>query len=134
MHQNGSQAARGERCQEVLVRSRAAASGDKVMWEGRWEDPRYNFTNQRIIETLNITLEQETEMKTIVSDHTRLRRDRERKERQRRAQGVQPRSEYLAGAKKKRRLARQMRRRGSSIAEIARRLGYSPRHVSRLIK
>jgi PAS domain-containing protein len=122
------------RMQQVFARARAAASGGKVLWDGEWKDPRYNFTNQRIIEMLDITPEEETELRTIISDHSRLHRDRVRKERQRRAQGVQPRGEYLAEAKKKRRLARQMQRRGVSTAEIARRLECTPRHVSRLIK
>ncbi len=52
------------RMQAVLLRSRAAALGDEVLWEGRWKDPRYDFTNRRIIEMLNITPEEETQMKT----------------------------------------------------------------------
>ena len=51
-------------------------------------DPRYRFSNQRIIEELEITGEEEREMRTIISDDERRRRDRERDEKRRREAGA----------------------------------------------
>jgi hypothetical protein len=51
-----------------------------VEWRGLEIDPRYRLKNQTIIEALEITAEEERELKTIISDDERRRRDRERKQ------------------------------------------------------
>lgn len=121
------------RMQAVLRRASAAEAGDQVYWAGVWKDPRYQLTNHRIVELLDITPDEEQELKTIVLEHTRLNRDRTRKEKRRREQGVEPRKEYLAEAKNRRKRAKRLRDKGLSYAEIARRIGCSPRHVPRLL-
>lgn len=121
------------RMQSVFKKAKEAELGYDILWQGDWKDPRYDFTNQRIIEYLEITPAEEQELKTIISEHTRRRRDRQRKEKLRREQDIKPRKEYLAEAKKKRRRAKRLRDKGYSLAQIARRIGCSTRHVSRLL-
>jgi DNA-binding CsgD family transcriptional regulator len=121
------------RMQQVFARSKAASREDQVLWEGSWKDPRYEFTNARIIDMLNITPEEERQLKTIISDRTKGQRDRERKETQRRSRGVKPREEYLAQQHSKREQVYNLHERGHSKSEIARRTGYTPRHVYRLL-
>ncbi len=65
-----------------------AAAGKKVEWRGLEIDPRYRLKNQTIIEALEMIAEEEREMKTIVSDGERRRRDRERDEKRRREAGA----------------------------------------------
>jgi len=121
------------RMHSVFKNAKEAQSGGKVRWEDTSKDPRYGFTNQRIIEELAITPAEEQEMKTIISEHTRRRRDRMRKEKVRREQGAKPRKEYMAEANKKRKRAKGLREKGFTYAEIAKRIGCSERHVPRLL-
>ncbi len=121
------------RMHTVLRKASAAEAGDQVLWEGVWKDSRYQFTNHRIVELLDITPDEEQELKTIVLEHTRLDRDRKRKKKHRREQGAKDRKEYLAEVKNKRRRAKRLRDKGLSYAEIARRIGCTPQHVPRLL-
>lgn len=121
------------RMQQIFVRSNAAAKDEKVVWMGLPKDPRYQFTNTRIIEMLGITPEEERNLETIISTQTKRQRDKERSEKQRRAVGSKSRSEYLAGVEEKKRLVVRLHKRGYSNARIAQQTGYSLRHVSRII-
>src|SRR5215208_2302404 len=97
-------------------------------------DPRYRLKNQTIIETLGITPSEEAEMKVIISGETKRDRDRERKQRERRSRGAKPRAEYLAKARGKQGLAKDLRhRQGMSFREIGRMLDISHTKARRLI-
>jgi len=99
-------------------------------------DPRYRLKNQTIIiETLGITPSEEAEMKVIISGETKRDRDRERKQRERRSRGAKPRAEYLAKAREKQGLAKDLRhRQGMSFREIiGRMLDISHTKARRLI-
>lgn len=121
------------RMQQVFVRAKAAARDEKVVWQESMRDPRYNFTNQRIIEDLNITPEEEQKLETIISKPTKRQRDKERKEVQRRSQDIKPRHEYIEQTKRNRQMVTKLHKRGYSNLEIAQRTGYSPRHVARIV-
>ena len=121
------------RMQQIFVRSNKAAKEEKVVWMGFPKDPRYQFTNRRIIEMLGITSEEERGLETIISGPTKRQRDKQRREKQRRAEGAKSRSEYLAQAEEKRQLVVRLHKRGYSNARIAQQTGYSLRHVSRII-
>lgn len=122
------------RMQQVFVRASAAAKDDKVLWRGSFKDPRYEFTNQRIIDLLDITPEEERELKTIISKDTKRQRDRERKESRRRSQGAKPRDEYITQARDKRQKVKELHEQGYSNSEIALQTGYSARHISRVLR
>lgn len=112
----------------IVNRTYAAFRGERVEWRG-WEfDPRYRYSNQRIIELLEITSEEERQLKTIVSDDERRRRDRERKNPE------MSRIEYLTRAAKRRAHARKMATEGLQTKEIAKALGLSKRAVQLALK
>ena len=124
--------------QAVISRAQSATLGEKIEWQGRQRDPRYRFTNQRLIEMLEISSEEQRHLKTIISEETKRERDRQRKERQRRSQGAQPRDEYVASARERRqhnrREAKKLREEGKSLREIGRELGVSHTQVRRLLQ
>ena len=84
----------------VVRRTFAAFAGEKVEYQGRQVDPRYRFSNQRIIEELEIDADEERHMKTIISDDERRQRDRVRKNPE------MDRQQYLTRAAKRRAQAR----------------------------
>jgi DNA-binding NarL/FixJ family response regulator len=104
-----------------------AAAGRRVEWQGLEIDPRYRMRNQTIIEALEITPEEEREMKTLISDDERRRRDRQRKNPE------MSRQEYEGRAADRRSQARRMAAEGVSRQQIARALGWSKRHVQRVL-
>jgi hypothetical protein len=118
----------------VVNRTYAAFRGEHVEWRG-WEfDPRYRYSNQRIIELLEVTSEEEREMKTIISEDERRQRDREEKQRERREAGMMSREQYEGRAAERRREAPKLRSEGRSVKEIAAVLGVSERRVKQLLK
>jgi hypothetical protein len=125
------------RMHAVLFRAQAAADGETAEWLGQQLDPRYRLTNQRILAMLKITPKEEVYLQTIISKDTKRQRDRERKERERRAGGARPRDEYIAGARERRQQRRQaaksLRGEGKSLRKIGRELGVSPTEVKRLL-
>ena len=126
------------RMQAIISRAQSAALGDKTVWLGRQRDLRYRLTNQRIIEMLSITPEEERHLKTIISEDTKQERDRQRKERKRRSYGARPREEYIADTRERRqhnrREARKLSGEGKSLRDIGTTLGISHTHVRRLLQ
>jgi hypothetical protein len=111
----------------VMSRAHAAARGERVEWAGLEWDPRYRLKNHTIIELLEITAEEERELKTIISDEERRRRDRERKNPE------MTRREYETSAARRRVQARRMAAEGLTRQQIADALGWSKRHVQRVL-
>jgi hypothetical protein len=121
------------RMQAVFRTAREAANGKRVEWGGVEVDPRYRFRNSTIIEMLEITGDEEREMRTIISGDERRRRDRQRDEKRRRQAGAVSRGEYLAAAAERRERAARLRSEGLSIRQIAARLDISKSQVQRLL-
>jgi hypothetical protein len=111
----------------VFRTAEEAAQGKKVAWEGLEIDPRYRLKNQTIIDILEITAEEEREMKTIISDEERRQRHREKEQvRKRDAGEVQmTRKEYEGRAQDRRAEARRLATEGLSLRQIAKKLGIS---------
>jgi hypothetical protein len=105
-----------------------AAAGKRVEWRGLEIDPRYRLRNQTIIEALEITTEEEREMKTIISDEERRRRDRARKNPE------MSRAEYLTRAANRRAQARRMAAEGMKQRQIAEALGITQQAVSTMLR
>jgi DNA-binding NarL/FixJ family response regulator len=91
-------------------------------------DPRYRFKNRTIIELLEITAEEEQEMRTIISDNERRRRDRQRKNPE------MTRKEYEDRAAMRREEARRLAAKGLSLREIGKRLGISHEAVRKALR
>jgi len=111
--------------QSVFRTAHQAARGERVQYGGIEVDPRYRFKNQTILEVLEITAEEERQMRTIISDDERRRRDREEKKEQRREAGAMSRQKYEARAHDRRSEARRMASEGLRAEEIAKTLGVS---------
>lgn len=54
----------------------------------------YKKNNERLINELNITLEQQRQLSTIISKQVKKEREQKRKEAQRREKGIRPKAEY----------------------------------------
>ena len=113
---------------QIFKRVKAAAAEEKVSYAGAEFDPRYRFRSETIVRWLEVTPEEQRELKTIISDEERRRRDRERKG------SEMSRAEYEGRAQGRRQEATKLRAEGLCISDIAGKLGVSTRHVKRMLK
>lgn len=132
-----SEAETRSRMHSVLGRARSAAAGDKVEWAGKVRDVRYWLQNRTIIEKLDITPEEQKQMKVIISKETKRRRNTAQQKKGRRARGVRPRDEYIADRRERRqhlrRRANDLHGRAMSLRKIGQELGISHTQVKRLL-
>lgn len=115
----------------VLGRAEAAQRGERVDFHGFEVDPRYRFSNRRLVELLKLSAVEQEAMTTIVGKPEACRRDRERQARNRLAKGCLTRDEFLGQAAAVARQARELRALGHSLSEIARTLDVSRTSASR---
>lgn len=100
----------------------------------------YFLTNKKIIDWLDITLEEQREMSTIIGAEEKRRRNRLAKEKSRRAQGVRPMEEYNQERKKTvetkiQTLQRLMKKNPSwSNVRLAKEMGVSEGYIRKLKK
>ena len=122
--------------QAIFKRAQQAAQGKTITWRGREIDPRYHFRNETIIEWLEITPEEQREMRTLIGKEEIRRRHREAERQRTYETGAvqQDRATYLAQAEERRKQAQQMRASGKKQKEIAQALGISQQAVSYLLK
>ncbi len=122
--------------QAIFKRAQQAAQGQTMTWQGREIDPRYHFRNETIIEWLEITPEEQREMRTLIGDEEIRRRHREAERQRSYKTGAvqQDRAAYLAQAAERRREACQRRARGESLRQIARALGVSHEAVRKMLR
>ena len=118
----------------VLRRARMAARGRTVRFAGEDVDARYRYTNQRIIDLLEIAPEEERGLKTIISGEERRRRDRTRDEERRREAGAMTRDQYEGRARTRAHEALRRAQDGDDDATIAGALGVSVRTVRHYLK
>ncbi len=112
---------------QVFGRVRAAAAGERVSYAGVELDPRYRFRSETIVRWLEITPAEQRELRTIVSDEERRRRDRERKG------SEMTRAEYEGRAAERRREAVRMASQGFRSSQIAQALGISKSSVQKTL-
>lgn len=125
------------RLQSVLRRATAAANGQTIEWKGRPVDPRYTFKTATILEWLQITADEQQQLRTLVGPEImRVRhREAERDRKHRAGEVQQDRASYLAQWDERWAQAWQMREEMAlPVAEVARQLGISSRQVRRYLK
>jgi hypothetical protein len=114
------------RLQAVFKRARMAARGETIEWRGAVIDPRYRFKTETIIELLEITPQEQREMRTLISPAEKARR----REEKRRKAGMMSREEYKGRAAWRRSEARRMCvEEDMDVPEIAKALGVSVHSV-----
>jgi hypothetical protein len=111
-----------------------AYNGKSIEYQGQKIDPRYRFTNQTLIDWLQITGVEERTLGTIISISSAKERDRIRQKERRRAAGAIDRKEYLAASESCRIEAITMHAHGASLRKIASSLGVSKGAVQHWLK
>ena len=109
----------------ALHRAEAAGRGELVTWQGVQVDPRYQFRTSTILDWLDVTLEEQRELRTLIGPEESARRYREHQAR-RAALGGRVRAEQQRAAVQGRdaEIAR-LRGEGLSLRDIAGRVGVS---------
>ena len=116
---------------EKMCQTRA---GQRRDFNGRQYVPLYTPRSQTLIDLFEITTEEMQLLTTIVTPDERRRRDAASHMKQRRAQGVKPRAEYLGQAKARQERARALRAEGMSIRAIATEMGISKSQIQRYLE
>lgn len=111
---------------EVIRATRSAEEAAKSQ--------KYKLSNQKLIEWLEITPEEQKQLKSIIGRQEKYSRNNVRRTEARREAGKMDREEYLSQAEKRRAEARKLYEEGMNISEIARAMKTSRSHVSRMIK
>ena len=112
----------------LLRRAKAAAEGELVTFGNQRRTPIYTYGKGRIIDTLEITPDEERHMTRLISDAEKERRRIER----RRAAGVIERAQYEARATERRLIVAAMRGRGMTWRAIGAELRISVGEAHRL--
>lgn len=94
---------------------------------------KYKFTNQKLIEWLDITEEEQRNLKSIIGRQEKYSRNNERRKDARRDAGKMDRGTYLSKAAERRSEAHRMRQDGISIRKIAATLNCSVGEAHRLV-
>ncbi len=108
------------------------------MIEAQKQQERYRYTNQRALDMLHVTPDEEREMKILISKGEKRRRWKEAIKKIRRARGMLSRAEYeaqrLIQVGKRQKQAIEMRQKGLSYREIASQMGMTAAGISQLLK
>jgi DNA-binding NarL/FixJ family response regulator len=103
------------------------------LWKGEEVDPRYKFNNETLINDLQISLDEQRGLSTIISTEEKNRRKREKRASDRRSKGIPERHEYLRSisseAAERRSEALRMRQSGMPVSLIAKELHLSKKTV-----
>jgi hypothetical protein len=114
--------------------ARNNAEANRIAQERGYPGAGYNISNEKLIRWLDITEDEQKQLKTIIGRKEKQRRDTEATREQRRAAGVLPRDQYEARAAKRRVEAQKLRQEGMSFRKIGEALGCSEGEIRRLLK
>jgi hypothetical protein len=116
-----------------FAKAKAHARGEKVEFNGQMYSPLYTPRNATLIDTFQITDDEQLQLKTIISKAEAKRRDAERKREYRRKAGALDRGEYLSQAEQRREEAQRLRNEGFSYRKIATAMETSVSQVQRML-
>jgi len=114
----------------VLNYMHQAHSGVSLLWQGQCRDRRYYLKNITVVEMLEITLEEQQQMRTLISPVEKNRR----KEQRRRDAGMIGRHDYEKAAADKRVQVQALADRHYSLADIAKTLCLSKSTVREVLR
>jgi hypothetical protein len=121
----------------VVARAEMSARGEKVRFpdvaNGPLVDARYHYSNAKLIETLEITCDEQKKLKTIIGADERRFRDRERKAAERRMNNAMLRPDYCARSQERAERARALHEQGAKPGAIAEALGISRTQVRKYL-
>ncbi|RUQ46312.1 replication protein, partial [Corynebacterium pseudodiphtheriticum] len=118
----------------LFCKAKAFGAGEKVSFEVKDYPPLYTPKNGTLINLFRITVDEQRQLKTIISSEMALERDRRRDEVRRRAAGAVDRKTYLEAANAKLAKAQALRAEGMSVRAIAKKMGISVGSVSGYLK
>ena len=130
---------------EKAWEAKSDAKANEIAKAAGFPGAGYNLSNAKLIDWLDISPEEQTEMSIIISPAEKRRRKREQyqkdrekilrqKEVKRRAKGVKSRGEYLSAAEEKRAAIREaiLQHPTLSVRELAEKTGYSKSSIQRV--
>lgn len=124
----------------VIARAQSSATGGKIVWEGNEVDPRYRFKRTTLWKWLSPIIPEDLidQLRAVVPDSTKRKRDRERKQSKLRDAGHRTRDQYRSDCRRQTEgqaaRARAMRSAGWTVQVIAGELGVSKRRIQQLLK
>lgn len=121
----------GKRVQTVLDRMERQLVGRVArVRNGYREDWRYSLSNARAVRMLEITAEEQRQLRTLIGrDEVQRRRTQRRRD-----AGMEERGAYLGRAQERRSKALEMRSRGMTLSAIGEALGVTKQAVSLMLK
>lgn len=118
----------------LYSKAKAYEKGEKISFGGREFAPLYTPKNDTLINLFQITDDEQTQLRTIISKGMAATRHKERETARRRASGAVDRETYLKAANAKQVQAQALRAQGLSIRAIAQQMGVSVGSVSGYLK
>lgn len=109
-------------------------AGKVVVFNDVQYPPLYTPTNETLISALEITESEQAQLQTIISSSEKLKRHRKAQEAARRKKDAMPRAEYRNRSEARAERARELRRQGMSMREIAHLMEMSVGSISRYLK
>lgn len=117
----------------AINRLRAAIKGETVTFNGQDVDPRYKFKNETLISNqwLDITPEEQSKLKTIISTEEAKKRDQQRALKKREQAGQQTLKQYRKSKEEKKLWALDLKKHGATWSDIALMVGYKNAEAAR---
>ena len=122
------------RSAEKAWRARSNPEANRIAKEQGYPGAGYNVSNDKLIEWLNITDEEQRQLDTIISRRVKYDRWNSKRQKARRKSGMQSRDKYLSQAEERRREAIRLRSEGLTQKQIAAHLGITQQAVSALLR
>lgn len=122
------------RSAEKAWKAKTSKEANEIAREKGYPGAGYNISNDKLIEWLDITQDEQRQLESIIGRRVKYDRNNTRREKVRRTAGQATREEYIDQAQKRRQEALRMRGEGVSYSNIAKVLGCSKAEVIRLCK